>query len=246
MVGIVVGAVSTIFIASPLLSSLLERDPEYAGRRGEAYDEKMRAKVIREAEKAAAGLPAETPDEELDGRRSPAGSQPPTAAAPSPRTPSASGAASGASRGRMDDPGNDLFDERDPLDRILSMLGVEARRAPRRCSTTRRPAGAATRCALGEGTRTAAERRLLRARPDHPRGLGRARPARRPARAPAAADRREARRRREAGRGGSRRAAATVSAWRAIRLSSEIASPFSSSTRSVAGSRPTQTRSSTT
>jgi SecD/SecF fusion protein len=64
IVGIVVGAVSTIFIASPLLSSLLERDPEYAGRRGEAWDEKMRAKVIREAEKAAAGLPTETPDEE--------------------------------------------------------------------------------------------------------------------------------------------------------------------------------------
>lgn len=63
IVGIVVGAVSTIFIASPLLSSLLERDPEYAGRRGEAWDEKMRAKVIKEAEKAAAGLPTETPDE---------------------------------------------------------------------------------------------------------------------------------------------------------------------------------------
>ena len=63
IVGIVVGAVSTIFIATPLLSSLLERDPEYAGRRGEAWDEKMRAKVIKEAEKAAAGLPTETPDE---------------------------------------------------------------------------------------------------------------------------------------------------------------------------------------
>jgi SecD/SecF fusion protein len=63
IVGIVVGAVSTIFIASPLLSSLLEHDPEYAGRRGEAWDEKMRVKVLREAEKAAAGLPTETPDE---------------------------------------------------------------------------------------------------------------------------------------------------------------------------------------
>jgi preprotein translocase SecF subunit len=66
IVGITVGAVSTIFIASPLLSSLLERDPEFAGRRGEAYDEKMRARVLREAEKAAAGLPAETPDEEIE------------------------------------------------------------------------------------------------------------------------------------------------------------------------------------
>jgi SecD/SecF fusion protein len=63
IVGITVGAVSTIFIAAPLLSGLLERDPEFAGRRGEAYDEKMRAKVILEAEKAAAGIPTELPDE---------------------------------------------------------------------------------------------------------------------------------------------------------------------------------------
>ncbi len=58
MVGIAVGAVSTIFIATPLLSSLLERDPEYAGRRGEAYDAKVRAKVLRQAEQAAADMPA--------------------------------------------------------------------------------------------------------------------------------------------------------------------------------------------
>ena len=78
MVGIVVGAVSTIFIATPLLSSLLERDPEYAGRRGEACDEKMRAKVIHEAEKAAAGLPAETPDDEPEGGRSTRRGSPPS------------------------------------------------------------------------------------------------------------------------------------------------------------------------
>ena len=36
MVGITVGAVSTIFIAAPLLSLSKERDPEYAGRRGES------------------------------------------------------------------------------------------------------------------------------------------------------------------------------------------------------------------
>jgi SecD/SecF fusion protein len=64
IVGITVGAVSTIFIATPLLSSLLERDPEYAGRRGEAYDAKVRARVIREAEKAAAEEPA--PDTPVD------------------------------------------------------------------------------------------------------------------------------------------------------------------------------------
>ena len=47
----------------------------------------------------------------------------------------------------MDDPGNDVFDERDPLDRLLSLVGAEARRARARCSTRRPRAGAATRCA---------------------------------------------------------------------------------------------------
>jgi SecD/SecF fusion protein len=67
MVGITVGAVSTIFIATPILSSLLERDPEYAGRRGEAYDEKIRARVILEAERAAADAPSPaTPIDEIE------------------------------------------------------------------------------------------------------------------------------------------------------------------------------------
>jgi hypothetical protein len=35
MVGIVIGAVSTIFIATPLLTVLMEREPEYRRRRGE-------------------------------------------------------------------------------------------------------------------------------------------------------------------------------------------------------------------
>ncbi len=58
MVGIAVGAVSTIFIATPILSTLLERDPEYAGRRGDAYDSKVRARVLRQAEQAAADMPS--------------------------------------------------------------------------------------------------------------------------------------------------------------------------------------------
>jgi len=67
IVGIAVGAVSTIFIATPILSTLLERDPEYAGRRGEAFDAKVRAKVIHEAELAAAEAPPEeTPLEQLE------------------------------------------------------------------------------------------------------------------------------------------------------------------------------------
>jgi SecD/SecF fusion protein len=67
MVGIIVGAVSTIFIATPILSSLLEKDPEYATRRGEAYEAKVRARVIHEAELAAAAAPMqETPLEQLE------------------------------------------------------------------------------------------------------------------------------------------------------------------------------------
>ncbi len=34
-----------------------------------------------------------------------------------------SGGASGALRDLMDDPGNDVFDERDPFDRLLSLVG---------------------------------------------------------------------------------------------------------------------------
>jgi polyhydroxyalkanoate synthesis regulator phasin len=38
--------------------------------------------------------------------------------------PSASADANDDNRGHMDDPGNDLFDERDPLDRLIASLGV--------------------------------------------------------------------------------------------------------------------------
>ncbi len=67
IVGIAVGAVSTIFIATPILSTLLERDKEYAGRRGEAFETKARARIIHEAElAAAAAAPEETPLEQLE------------------------------------------------------------------------------------------------------------------------------------------------------------------------------------
>jgi SecD/SecF fusion protein len=59
MVGIIVGAVSTIFIATPILSTFLEKDPEYRGRRGEKFDEKERARIIHEAELAAAAAAPE-------------------------------------------------------------------------------------------------------------------------------------------------------------------------------------------
>jgi SecD/SecF fusion protein len=58
MVGISVGAVSTIFIATPLLVGLMERDPEYTHRRDDARDAKTRRLVLAAAEEAAAEEPA--------------------------------------------------------------------------------------------------------------------------------------------------------------------------------------------
>jgi SecD/SecF fusion protein len=67
MVGIIVGAVSTIFIATPLLSSFLEKDPEFAGRRGDVFPEKQRARIIHEAELAAAeAAPQPGPIEQVE------------------------------------------------------------------------------------------------------------------------------------------------------------------------------------
>ena len=62
MVGISIGAVSTIFIATPLLTSLMERDPEYARRKDEPLEQGAGSKLLRRAERAAAEEPApETP-----------------------------------------------------------------------------------------------------------------------------------------------------------------------------------------
>ena len=116
MVGIAVGAVSTIFIATPILSSLLEGDKEYAGRRGEASTRRCAPRRSTSAEVAAADAPhEETPFEQLEDGVGVGGSPESGGEA---RTP-----APAAPRGRMDDPGNDVFDERDPLDRLLSLLG---------------------------------------------------------------------------------------------------------------------------
>jgi SecD/SecF fusion protein len=65
MVGIIVGAVSTIFIATPLLVTLMERDPEYARRKARAAATDGNGEVLlREAERAAAAEPA--PEAVLD------------------------------------------------------------------------------------------------------------------------------------------------------------------------------------
>jgi SecD/SecF fusion protein len=67
MVGIAVGAVSTIFIATPLLVGLMERDPEYAGRRGERLGSSGRKRVLERAEQAALAEPTpETPMDEVE------------------------------------------------------------------------------------------------------------------------------------------------------------------------------------
>jgi SecD/SecF fusion protein len=62
IVGITIGAVSTIFVATPLLTQLMERDPEYARRKDEVLDDAGSRKLLRRAERAAAEEPApETP-----------------------------------------------------------------------------------------------------------------------------------------------------------------------------------------
>ncbi len=67
MVGISVGAVSTIFIATPLLTGLLERDPQYAARKDVPMDDEVRRRVLRDAEVAASAEPVPaTPIDELE------------------------------------------------------------------------------------------------------------------------------------------------------------------------------------
>jgi hypothetical protein len=58
MVGIVIGAVGTIFIATPLLATLMEREPEYARRKKAAAESD--AEALRESEAGIAAEPAPT------------------------------------------------------------------------------------------------------------------------------------------------------------------------------------------
>ena len=84
IVGISVGAVSTIFIATPLLTSLLERDPQFATRKDVPMDDDTRARLLHDAEVAATtntivtesveelepvavGAPAAEADDDVDG-----------------------------------------------------------------------------------------------------------------------------------------------------------------------------------
>jgi hypothetical protein len=62
--GILIGAVGTIFIATPLLATLLEREPEYARRKALAESE---AEALRESEEGLAAEPApETPMDAIE------------------------------------------------------------------------------------------------------------------------------------------------------------------------------------
>ncbi len=69
MVGISIGAVSTIFVATPLLTSLIERNPEYARKKGDVLltGPQSGANALREAERVAAARPTPaTPMDEVE------------------------------------------------------------------------------------------------------------------------------------------------------------------------------------
>jgi SecD/SecF fusion protein len=67
MVGITIGAVSTIFVATPLLASLMERDPEYARRKGDVLEKDGGKRLLKRAEQAASDEPApETPMDKIE------------------------------------------------------------------------------------------------------------------------------------------------------------------------------------
>ena len=119
MVGIVIGAVGTIFIATPLLATLLEREPEYARRKALEQSE---AESLRASEDAIAADPApQSVREILDPEHEPALVTGPRMStrttratsrtakgtatrATALRTPSGSGGVSVERRGRMDEP----------------------------------------------------------------------------------------------------------------------------------------------
>ena len=114
-------------------------------------------------------MPVDRDDGATDDDGAPSTTAPPSATAPrsetalrsaTPRPQNANGAASGALRGPMDDPGNDVYGDRDPIDRFLSLIGPrldEVRSLLDEATTRWR--GDALR--VGEGTRAAPERDLF-------------------------------------------------------------------------------------
>ncbi len=147
MVGIAVGAVSTIFIAtrsSRVCSSATPSSPAAAARPS-----------TRRFARACCARPRRPPPTSRPRtRRWRASSTRSTASsrAARRRMPSASAGVRGARRGRMDDPGNDLYGDRDPIDRLLSLIGPRLDEVRSLVDeATSRWRGDAVR--MGEGTR---------------------------------------------------------------------------------------------
>ena len=223
IVGIVVGAVSTIFIAAPILSTLWKSATP--STRGAATRRCLRAlrraRCCSAAEAAAAAEP--TPETPVDVAERVLGDG-----------DGADDAAAKRERRR----------QRREVTAAWTTPVTTSRRADRSTGCWRCSGRGSTSCArcfdergsrwrgdavrVGEGTKRRVLGLRTRARPDHARGLGRARAARRPARAPAAARRGRDR------RGTSVTRCATVVVLRSADgpASREIASPLSSDARS--------------
>jgi MFS superfamily sulfate permease-like transporter len=96
MVGILIGAVSTIFIATPLLTVLMERDPEWA-RRKDRVGDALPAGV----ESVGGVLLAPEPDDEPEAEAGPEAPEPAAAAAPTAGVPAVASGASKRERRRQ-------------------------------------------------------------------------------------------------------------------------------------------------
>ena len=178
MVGITVGAVSTIFVATPLLTSLMERDPEYA-RRKDVVDTESSKRLLSRAEAAAAADPTpETPmdviedvihdavdqdDGATDGDGAPSTTAPPSATAPGRRRRSGRRlrdckTRTAPSAPRLEAPWTTpVTTSTATAIRSIASCRSSARGSTRfaRCSTRRRPAGAATRSGSARGRASA-------------------------------------------------------------------------------------------
>jgi len=98
LVGISISALSTIFVAAPFLAVLLERAPEYKGRKDTGEAEAMRAAADGRAA-LPAPEPAPEPEPELDGEEEEA---PVAAGAAAPTAPAAPTAAAGGAAAKRE------------------------------------------------------------------------------------------------------------------------------------------------
>ena len=146
LVGVTSGAYSSIFIAAPLLDVLEgARARSTHRRKGRRLDRRLARQPRARGGREGCGGRADA----RDAARRRRGRASPTAT----RGEEASGAASGARRVLMAEPGSALA-ERDALDRLIAVLGPRLDEAALARSTTSRRAGAATRCAWGRDSRS--------------------------------------------------------------------------------------------